>query len=112
MFEDIHFQKVPGTETSRKVQLLGLSTCGFCRRGQEFLEKHRVAYEFVHLDTLDLETKNGVKQQFKDTFGVSLSYPALVVDGARQTIGYVKRGWEELLDLPPEVDPETVSYLE
>lgn len=102
MFDHIAFQPVSGADSRRKIQLLALSTCGFCRRGQEFLEKHGLAYQFVHLDTLDPETKAGVKQQFKETFGATLSYPALVVDDKAHTIGYVKRQWEDLLGLTHE----------
>ena len=104
MFDNIVFQKVPGLDSRRQIRLLALSTCGFCHRGQEFLEKHGLAYEYVHLDTLDPEVKANTKQEFKDKFDASLSYPALVVDGNRHTVGYVKRFWEELLEVPPEDD--------
>jgi len=107
VFDNIVFQKVPGPDSRRQIRLLALSTCGFCRRGQEFLEKHGLAYEYVHLDSLAPEVKAGAKQEFKEKFDASLSYPALVVDGTRHTVGYVKRFWEELLELPPE--DETVG---
>lgn len=102
MFDNIAFHPVPGSDTRKRVQLLALSTCGFCRRGQEFLERHRVAYEYVHLDTLEPEVKAAAKQEFRDRFGVALSYPALVIDGSEHTVGYVKRVWEEILGLPSE----------
>jgi len=104
VFDNIEFQQVPGDDHRRRIQLLALSTCGFCRRGQEFLEEHHLAYEFVHLDTLDPEVKAQTKQEFKERFGVTLSYPALIVDDQEQTVGYVKRFWEELFHLPPEAE--------
>lgn len=104
MFDSIRFQAVSGADSHRNVQMLALSTCGFCKRGQEFLESRGIAYQFVHLDTLDPTVKAAVKQEFKDRFGVTLSYPALVVDGTSQTVGYVKRFWEDLLGLPHEDD--------
>jgi len=104
VFDSIAFLPVAGTDSRRRIRLLALSTCGFCRRGQEFLEKHQVAYEYIHLDTLDPEVKAAAKQEFKDKFGVGLSYPALVVDDTEQTVGYVKRQWEDLLRLPHDDD--------
>lgn len=104
MFDNLVFQQVAGENRQWRIQLLALSTCGFCRRGQEFLEKHGLAYEYIHLDTLDPEVKTATKQLFKEKFGVSLSYPALIVDDTRQTVGYIKRSWEELFELPPEDD--------
>lgn len=112
MFDNLSFQAVPGTESTRKVQLMALSTCGFCRRGQEFLEKHKIAYEFIHLDTLDPEIKTAAKEEFKAKFGVTLSYPALIIDGTKQTVGYVKRFWEEILELPHEEDYPEVTALD
>ena len=101
MFDQIPFQTVPGKKSSPKVQMLALSTCGFCRRGQEFLEEVHQAYDFVHLDTLAPEVKAGVKQEFKDKVGVNLSYPALVIDGERQVVGFVRRSWEDLIGAGP-----------
>ena len=103
MFETLVFQTVPGTSDRLPIRLVALSTCGFCRRGQEFLEKHGLAYEYIHLDLLDPEVKSKAKQDFKERFGVTLSYPTLVV-GDNHTVGYVKRQWEDLLGLPHEDD--------
>lgn len=92
--------------------MMALSTCGFCRRGQEFLEKHQIPYEYVHLDTVDPAVKLAVKEEFKNRFGVTLSYPALIVDGTKHTIGYVKRQWETLLGLSHEDDVAEAEPLE
>lgn len=102
MFDRLVFQPVAGSDARRRIRMLALSTCGFCRRGQDFLESHGLAYEFVHLDGLDADTKAATKAEFKERFGASLSYPALIVDETAHTIGYVKRQWEELLGLPHE----------
>jgi len=112
MFDSIPFQKVAGPDARRSIRLLALSTCGFCRRGQEFLETRGIAYEYCHLDTLPTEVKAGAKQEFKDAFGATLSYPALVVDGTTHTVGYVKRHWEELLGLPHDDDVAEAEALD
>ena len=109
MFDQIPFLSVDGTRTKPRVRMLALSTCGFCRRGQEFLAEFHQAYEYVHLDTLDPGVKAQVKQEFKDKFGVTLSYPALVIDDERQTVGFVRRYWEELLGLGDAADAESVN---
>ena len=108
MFDSIVFHDVPGSDRRHRVLVLALSTCGFCRRGQDFLEKHQVAYQYIHLDSLDPEVKAQVKAEYKEKFGVSVSYPALVVDGTQQTIGYIKSTWESLLGLSNEDEAESV----
>jgi glutaredoxin len=112
VFDKITFQAVPGNDTSRHIRLLALSTCGFCRRGQDFLESRSLAYEYAHLDTLDPEVKAEAKQEFKDRFGVTLSYPTLIVDDTGHTVGYVKRQWEDLLGIfhdDEAVDAEAID---
>jgi len=101
MFDQLVFRQVSG-RSDRRIRMLALSTCGFCRRGQEFLERHGLAYEYVHLDVLDAEIKAAAKAEFKERFHVPLSYPALIVDDTAHTVGYVRRQWEELLGLPHE----------
>lgn len=112
MFDNIAFHSVPGAVSHKKIQLLALSTCGFCRRGQEFLEKHQLAYEYVHLDTLDAGVKAAAKEEFKAQFGATLSYPSLVIDGTTHTVGYIKRFWEDLLELPHEDEATEAEALE
>jgi glutaredoxin-like protein NrdH len=102
VFDQLSFHQVPGTIADKKVQLLALSTCGFCRRGQEFLEARGVAYQWIHLDLLDPEVKAAAKAQFKDAFGTTLSYPALVIDDTVPSIGFVRNQWETALGLPHE----------
>jgi len=68
------------------------------------LENHHLAYAYVHLDQVDSAVKAATKEEFKARFGVTLSYPSLVVDGTTHTVGYVKRYWEDLLGLPHEDD--------
>ncbi len=103
MFDQLTFQRVAGNE-QRRIRMLALSTCGFCRKGQEFLESRGLAYEYIHLDTVDPELKAAAKAEFKQRFGVSLSYPALVIDDETQIVGYVRRQWEELLGLEHQED--------
>jgi glutaredoxin len=102
MFDLLTFQHVPGADKRKRILMLALSTCGFCRRGQDFLENHALDYQYVHLDVLDAEVKAATKSEFKERFGVPLSYPALIIDDDVHTVGYVKRQWEELLGLPHE----------
>jgi len=92
--------------------MMALSTCGFCRRGQDCLEKHQIAYQYVHLDALDPAIKAAVKEEFKMKFGVTLSYPALIIDDSQHTIGYVKRQWETLLGLAHEDDATEAEFLD
>ncbi len=108
MFEQVDFTAVPGTKTEHDIAILALSTCGFCKRGMEFLQAQHFAYRFIYLDLIPPELKQQVKEEFKTKFQSSLSYPALVLDRQKMTIGFIKRHWEELLGIPTEEIPEVL----
>ena len=102
MFEQVEFTAVPGSKTEHDIAILALSTCGFCKRGMEFLQSQDFAYRFIYLDLIPPELKQKVKEEFRTKFQSSLSYPALVVDRSKMTIGFIKRQWEEMLGIPHE----------
>lgn len=109
MFEGYLFTKVKGSKKSPRLQILTLSTCGFCRRGMDFLQSLDFEFEYIHLDKLPQEEKNKLKEEFKARFQCNLSYPALILDGQKHVIGFVKKVWEESLgfnmDQIVEVEP-------
>ncbi len=104
MFEKIVFTKVPGANTHDRLQLLALSTCGFCKRGMEYLREKGFAFEFVFLDEVDNDLKLKTKDEFRNKFGINLSYPSLVKNGESYTLGYIQKYWNEFLGLPPPGD--------
>ena len=112
MFEQVEFTAVPGPKTDRDIQILALSTCGFCKRGMEFLQAQGFAYRFVYLDLVDYERKLQVKEEFKTTFNSSLSYPALILDRSKFTIGFIRKFWEELLGIESEDEAAEAKLLE
>jgi len=112
MFDQVVFTEVAGEIQREKVQLLALSTCGFCKRGMDFLKKKQIAFEYVFLDEVETELKVNSKQEFRDKFGINLSYPSLVRNGDRYTLGYIQRFWEEFLDIPHEDETVEAKLLE
>ncbi len=93
---------VDGEKKSPELVILSLSTCGFCRRSMTFLQEQGFAYSFTHLDGIDAEKKAALKQEFKETFGQALAFPALVFDGKEVIIGFIESRWRGKLGLPEE----------
>ncbi|MEI8092820.1 MAG: glutaredoxin [Spirochaetales bacterium] len=100
MFDQVTFTEVAGPKSSGRLQVLALSTCGFCKRGMDFLRTKEIAFEFVYLDLVEADLKLKSKDEFRQKFGINLSYPSLVKDGEAYTLGYIQRYWEEFLGLP------------
>jgi len=89
---------VEGAKDQHEVQFLGLSTCVWCRRTRQFLEKASVSFTFTYIDLLDGERKEATL----DTLGrwnPRQSYPTIVIDGSRVIVGYKPEELREALNL-------------
>lgn len=97
MFEGITFQKVEGRNNGRRIQLLGLSTCGFCKRGIAFLNENGIEYEYLFVDKIAPKDKKSIVDEFREKFDTRLHYPTIVIDGEHYEMGFVRPAWEKRL---------------
>ena len=91
------FTRVDGTKNGKDLVLLGLSTCGFCKRARAFLDAEGWAYGFTDIDKLDREVKISLKDDVKKRFSPDLLYPFLIIDDADFVKGFRKDQWLEKL---------------
>ncbi len=101
MFEYIDFQKSKGNKGDKKLILLGLTTCSFCRKAKEFLDSNNFSYDFLYLDKIDADVKKKMKAEFSESFSSRLSYPTLIIDDKELLTGFIRLAWEQEL-LPQE----------
>lgn len=74
----IKFKHVDGDST-KKVILYALSTCGWCHRTKELLNKLGVAYDFVDVDLVDDKTSQEIEAEVIK-WSKKEVYPTLVID--------------------------------
>jgi len=90
--------KVAGTNDKHRVMFYGLSTCVWCKRTRQLLERHDAAFEFAYVDLLEDEEKEAVKAEMRE-FNPKESFPTIVIDGGRCIAGYKPNEIEEALGL-------------
>ena len=95
MFDGYDWATTEGRGTPENLTLLSLSTCGFCASAKKYLDSRGLAYRYMNLDELAPGEKGDIKQEFKDRFGRRPSFPALVINGERFLIGFIKEHWDE-----------------
>lgn len=74
----IKFTHVDGDST-KKVILYALSTCGWCRKAKEYLNKLGVAYDFVEADLVDDKTSQEIEAEVIKWSKKEI-YPTIVID--------------------------------
>jgi len=74
-----------GMDTSKRITLYSLSTCGVCKKVKKFLDDSKIAYAYIEVDLLDsgeqwLMSKEVANRNPQGT------YPTLVIEDI--VIGY------------------------
>ncbi|HRY73830.1 MAG TPA: glutaredoxin family protein, partial [Spirochaetia bacterium] len=90
---------VPGSVRDHDITIYALSTCGFCKRAIAFLNDRKVAYRYIHVDSIPLETKTEVKRLLKEKFKEDVAFPFAVVDGDKHLVGFIEADWKLTLGL-------------
>ena len=99
MFDNYQWIEIPGTDTSRKITLFSLSTCGFCRSARSYLESRNLAYRYLELNEIPPKDKIAIKKEFRKKFDKRLHFPSLIIGEDNLLIGFIKLHWEEMLSL-------------
>lgn len=72
------FTHVEGRDAG-KIAFYGLSTCGWCRRTRQLLDKLGVAYDYVYIDLLEpAEQKKAMAEV--ERWNPSESFPTIVIN--------------------------------
>ena len=99
MYEDIDFVEEDGKITINELTVFALSTCGFCRRGMNFLRENKVKFRYVYIDKMKYERKSKLKKDLQEKFNKRVAFPFLVCNDEKAIVGFVKSDWEEICGL-------------
>jgi len=99
MLDTLDYVSVPGSVRDHDITIYALSTCGFCKRAIAFLNDRKVAYRYIHVDSIPLETKTEVKRLLKEKFKEDVAFPFAVVDGDKHLVGFIEADWKLTLGL-------------
>lgn len=99
MLEKLDYTAVPGAKADHEITVYALSTCGFCKRALAFLNARGLAYRYVYMDLVPLETKTEAKKELKERFKADVAFPFAVIDGDRHLVGFIEPDWVKTLGL-------------
>jgi glutaredoxin len=85
-------------ENKGKIMLYALSTCGWCRKTKDFLNKLGVEYDYVYVDYLEGDDKNRTMNEVKK-WNPRRSFPTIVINNKKCVVGLKEQEIKELLKL-------------
>jgi glutaredoxin-like protein NrdH len=97
MIDKIEYINEEGEKCPCEITVYALSTCGFCRRSILFLKEKNIKFRYVHVDLLDTETKDEVKNYLSEKFNTRIGFPFAVLDGRDFLRGFDQQEWEKKL---------------
>lgn len=87
-------QKVEGSRKDHDLVLFALSTCGWCRKAREFLDRNDVAYRYVYVDLLEGDEQNAILEEaFR--WNPNRNFPTLVIDENDVVVGFNESAYKE-----------------
>ena len=99
MLDTLSYTDVPGGKADHEITVYALSTCGFCKRAMAYLDAKGVAYRYIYMDRVPLETKNEAKKALKERFKADVAFPFAVIDGEKSLVGFIEPDWAKTLGL-------------
>ncbi|MBK5113647.1 MAG: glutaredoxin family protein [Candidatus Heimdallarchaeota archaeon] len=96
MHENLEFVNEEGEKNPCDIQVYALSTCGFCKRGLEFLRKNNLTFRYIYVDLQKPDSRMKIKRDLREKFEERLGFPFVVIDGGDKVlVGYVEEKWKE-----------------
>ena len=90
---------VHGVRQDHEVLVYSLSTCAFCKRAIDYLASRDMHFQYVQLDTIDIELKRAIKRELAERFDNIVVFPILVIDDQRAYSGFIEATWARALDI-------------
>jgi glutaredoxin len=97
MIENLEYTNEKGTIEKNDIAVYALSTCGFCRRGLQFLRENSITFKYVYVDKLEPEVKNKVKDELVEKYKERVVFPFLVLNNQKVLLGFVEDEWKASL---------------
>jgi glutaredoxin len=85
-------------ENKGKVMLYALSTCGWCKKTKEFLNKLGVEYSYIFVDMVDDSERDKIIADVRK-HNPRNSYPTIVINNNKCIVGYKEDEIKEALNL-------------
>lgn len=71
-----------------EIMLYALSTCGWCKKAKEILNKSGVAYDYINVDELSDAEATEIEEKEVKKWNPAATYPTLVINHQRAEIDF------------------------
>lgn len=91
------FERVEG-EDRGDITLYALSTCVWCHKTKELLERLGAEFRYVYVDLLEGDERDRTLEEVKQ-HNSSITFPTTIIAGDKSIVGFKEREMREALGL-------------
>ncbi len=93
---DANIKHVSGINKG-KIMLYALSTCIWCRKTKELLEKLGVEFDYIYVDLLEGKEKDRIKKEVME-WNPACSFPTIVFNNEKCIAGFKEQEIKKMLE--------------
>ena len=91
-----HRKQVSG-KNKGKIMLYALSTCIWCRKTRELLEKLGVEFDYIYVDLLEGAEKEKIRKEV-EKWNPACSFPTVVFNNEKCIVGFKEQEIKRMLE--------------
>jgi glutaredoxin len=67
-----------GSKQKVAIFYFALTTCAYCKRGIQWLKDKKIAFHWIHLDTIDIDVRQQIKEWLKQKYKTQTTFPFVI----------------------------------
>ena len=96
MLNELDYTIEEGDNNPYDICVYALSTCGFCKRGINFLRENKFKFRYLYVDLNGQDLRLRTKKELSDKYNERIGFPFVVInDGEKILVGFKEEKWKE-----------------
>ena len=96
MLNELDYTIEEGDNNPYDICVYALSTCGFCKRGINFLRENKFKFRYLYVDLIGQDLRLRTKKELSDKYNERIGFPFVVInDGEKILVGFKEEKWKE-----------------
>ena len=100
MLTELDYTIEEGENSPYDICVYALSTCGFCKKGINFLRENKFKFKYIYVDLIGQDLRMRTKKELSNKYNERIGFPFVVInDGEKILVGFKEEKWKETFEV-------------